>query len=212
MKVLEEQKLIDGWMIAPHRGEQGGKDHFHIYCEPTCSIDTTSYQFTEMFNQKVDGEDAPLGIMPWRKSKEDEWIAYAIHSKVYLDAKGEKKEYYDYPLDGIIADDPLRPLTAWNKVDLLKLLSPIEKIAFCLNEKMTVYQAMKVLRIPFAQMNSFQTMFYQLENEHIRTWKRSVEFNPNTCKKTVTYINTTSGEEVTEAEYLYRKEINRIEI
>lgn len=97
---LIKQHVIQSYMYIQHRGEDGDKDHIHLRIEPNKSIDPMS--LTDLLSEFELGKDKPLTVRPWRKSKEEDWILYAIHDSVYLrlkygefGAKGEKIPY-DY--------------------------------------------------------------------------------------------------------------------
>lgn len=84
-------------MYVKHKGEDGDKDHIHVYIEPNRRLD--KMDLTNLLKEYQLGSDKPLGVRPWRDSKEEDWILYAIHDKDYLKAKygggdnGEKLPY-----------------------------------------------------------------------------------------------------------------------
>ena len=86
---LEELEKISFWCICFHLGDKSKdeKDHFHVYLEPIQTIDTESDWFREAFLEKIEGEEKPRGVMPWRKSNFSDWYLYAKHDSAYLRAK-----------------------------------------------------------------------------------------------------------------------------
>lgn len=97
---LLKKHIIQAYMYIRHKGEDGDKDHIHLRIEPNKSLDPMA--LSELFLEFELGNDRPLTVRPWRKSKEEDWILYAIHDPAYLrlkygdfGAKGEKIPY-DY--------------------------------------------------------------------------------------------------------------------
>jgi hypothetical protein len=42
---------------------------------------------TELFKEFVSDSEKPLGVRPWRNSKEEDWFLYAVHDEQYLKTK-----------------------------------------------------------------------------------------------------------------------------
>lgn len=114
-KVLDElykSHRIQAYQYICHKGEDGDKDHIHLRIEPNVRLDPMD--LTELFKElDLDHPDKPLGVRPWRSSKEEDWYLYAVHNENYLKLKygefehGEKIPYEyteikvspDYDLD-----------------------------------------------------------------------------------------------------------------
>lgn len=98
--------IIQSYMYIKHKGEDGDKDHIHLRIEPNKRIDPMDLQ--EKLRE-YDGEHIkPLGCRPFRPSKEEDWILYAVHDKDYLKLKykgGEKGEKIPYKWQDIVADE-----------------------------------------------------------------------------------------------------------
>lgn len=94
---LENQRIIDEWYFIHHKGEtdfytgEREKDHFHVYCMPCRRLDTDALR--DHFKELDPNNPKPLGVMPFRSSKLNDWIMYAVHDEYYLRTKGEVKEY-----------------------------------------------------------------------------------------------------------------------
>lgn len=101
---LREQ--LDAWIKAHyiqayqyicHKGEDGDKDHIHLRIEPNKKLDMMD--LTEKLKQWEKGKDKPLGVRPWRPSKEEDWYLYVVHDPEYMSIKysgmdkGEKIPY-----------------------------------------------------------------------------------------------------------------------
>ena len=88
--------IIQSYQYIKHKGEDGDKDHIHLRIEPNKRIDPML--LSEELREFEVGNDKPLGVRPWRPSKEEDWFLYAIHDRQYLkikysDSKDGKIEY-----------------------------------------------------------------------------------------------------------------------
>lgn len=98
--------IIQAYMYICHKGEDGDKDHIHLRLEPNKKLDVMD--LTDALKEFEKGKNKPLGIRPWRPSKEEDWILYAVHNKEYLDLKyggGEKGEKLPYEWTDIKCSD-----------------------------------------------------------------------------------------------------------
>lgn len=91
---------IQAYQYIRHKGEDGDKDHIHLRIEPNKALDLMD--LTEDLKEPVHGSDKPLGVRPWRPSKEEDWFLYSVHDPKYLKIKygdgsnkGEKLPYKD---------------------------------------------------------------------------------------------------------------------
>lgn len=92
---LFDAHVIQAWQYICHKGEDCDKDHIHLRIEPNKRIDPM--ELTEMFKEYEKGKDKPLGVRPWRQSKEEDWFLYAVHDSDYLSLKyggGERGEKF----------------------------------------------------------------------------------------------------------------------
>ena len=89
--------IIQAYQYICHKGEDGDKDHIHLRIEPNKKLDPMDLQ--EQLREYPIGSDKPLGCRPFRPSKEEDWILYAVHNEQYLKLKyggGEKGEKLPY--------------------------------------------------------------------------------------------------------------------
>lgn len=89
--------IIQSYMYICHKGEDGDKDHIHLRIEPNKKLDPMDLM--DELREFQFGSDKPLGCRPFRPSKEEDWILYAVHDETYLKAKyagGEKGEKLPY--------------------------------------------------------------------------------------------------------------------
>lgn len=97
LQILYDAHIIQAWQYIVHKGEDGDKDHIHLRIEPNKRID--AMDLTEKFKEFEKGKDKPLGVRPWRNSKEEDWYLYSVHDSDYLSLKygggyrGEKLPY-----------------------------------------------------------------------------------------------------------------------
>lgn len=88
--------IIQAYQYICHKGEDGDKDHIHLRIEPNKKLDPMDLQ--ESLREYVMDNEKPLGVRPFRPSKEEDWFLYAVHDKEYLaikyaNDKGEKLPY-----------------------------------------------------------------------------------------------------------------------
>lgn len=89
--------IIQAYQYICHKGEDGDKDHIHLRIEPNKKLDPMD--LLEELREYQIGNDKPLGCRPFRPSKEEDWILYAVHDQQYLKLKyggGEKGEKLPY--------------------------------------------------------------------------------------------------------------------
>ncbi len=111
---LYDAHIIQAWQFITHKGEDGDKDHIHLRIEPNKRIDPM--ELTEMFKEFEKGKDKPLGVRPWRQSKEEDWFLYAVHDSDYLSLKyggGERGEKLPYDWKDINTSPDYDLETAW---------------------------------------------------------------------------------------------------
>lgn len=97
--------IIQTYMYICHKGEDGDKDHIHLRIEPNKRLDPMDLM--EELKQYVSGQEKPLGCRPFRPSKEEDWILYAVHDKDYLRDKyaEDSKEKLPYKWQDIRAPE-----------------------------------------------------------------------------------------------------------
>lgn len=111
---LYDAHIIQAWMYIMHKGEDGDKDHIHLRIEPNKRIDPM--ELTEMFKEFEKGKDKPLGVRPWRNSKEEDWFLYSVHDSDYLSLKyggGDRGEKLPYDWKDINTSPDYDLETAW---------------------------------------------------------------------------------------------------
>lgn len=98
--------IIQAYQYICHKGEDGDKDHIHLRIEPNKKLDPMTLQ--EELREFVMGNNKPLGVRPFRPSKEEDWFLYATHDATYLKMKyggGEKGEKLPYSWEDIKASE-----------------------------------------------------------------------------------------------------------
>lgn len=88
---------IQAYQYICHKGEDGDKDHIHVRVEPNRKLDPMDLM--DDLKEYQLGKDKPLCCRPFRPSKEEDWVLYAVHDEDYLKLKyggGEKGEKLPY--------------------------------------------------------------------------------------------------------------------
>lgn len=114
LQSLYDAHIIQAWQYIKHKGEDGDKDHIHLRIEPNKRID--AMDLTEIFKEYEKGKDKPLGVRPWRNSKEEDWYMYSVHDSEYLALKyggGERGEKLPYDWKEINTSPYYDLETAW---------------------------------------------------------------------------------------------------
>ena len=98
--------IIQAYQYICHKGEDGDKDHIHLRIEPNKKLDPMD--LSDQLREYKLGIDKPLCCRPFRPSKEEDWILYAVHDKEYLNLKyggGEKGEKLPYKWENIVVPE-----------------------------------------------------------------------------------------------------------
>lgn len=95
---LVERHVIQYYMYIPHKGEEGDKDHIHVFFMPNKRMDVMDIQ--DLFVEPLPGEKKPRRCLGFRPSKEEDWILYDLHDPEYLkahDVDGNQDGKIEYP-------------------------------------------------------------------------------------------------------------------
>lgn len=113
LEELYKAHIIQSYMYICHKGEDGDKNHIHLRIEPNKRLDVMNLQ--EVFVEPVRDNAKPLGVRPFRPSKEEDWILYAVHDSEYLAQKEDvsKCEKIAYDWKDIKADESFDVETAF---------------------------------------------------------------------------------------------------
>lgn len=98
---LIQSGVISFWVYIKHNGESriddeaNGKDHLHLLMIPNKCVDLV--EVGKVFKQFYANDPAhPLRCMPFRTSKTEDWLLYALHDPDYIMLHGLDKTYvYD---------------------------------------------------------------------------------------------------------------------
>lgn len=74
--------IIQAYQYICHKGEDGDKDHIHLRIEPNKKLDPMD--LADELKEFIQGKDKPLGVRPFRPSKEEDWFMYVVHDAEYL--------------------------------------------------------------------------------------------------------------------------------
>lgn len=93
LEAWHKAHIIQSYQYICHKGEDGDKDHIHVRLEPNKRIDPMELQ--DALREFQLGKDKPLGVRPFRPSKEEDWLLYAVHDADYLRYKYSGGENYE---------------------------------------------------------------------------------------------------------------------
>lgn len=97
LEELYKAHIIQSYMYICHKGEDGDKDHIHLRIEPNKRLDVMTLQ--QEFIEPCKDNPKPLGVRPFRPSKEEDWILYAVHDSEYLAQKDDVSKCEKIPYD-----------------------------------------------------------------------------------------------------------------
>lgn len=105
LEALYEAHIIQAYMYIKHKGEEGDKDHIHLRIEPNKRLDPMD--LVDDLKEYEHGKSKPLGVRPFRPSKEEDWILYAVHDPDYLALKygNDKDGKLEYKWEEIVASE-----------------------------------------------------------------------------------------------------------
>lgn len=144
-RLLSSNIIVD-YRYIYHYGEDGDKDHYHVWIEPNKRIDTGALM--DEFKEADPTNDKPLGCLPFRTSKSDHWLMYVLHDADYLkahhsDNDGDGKIAYDIhdirtPYEEQLMRDykkalPLKQTENQQIIELIKLGMTVTEICSILN-------------------------------------------------------------------------------
>ena len=91
---LEKRRVISFYAFVYHYAEQDEKkDHIHLIIFPNGQVDTDSITDT-LIEPDFSNPLKPLGVMPWKSSKWEDWYLYCSHNSGYLASKNQTREYH----------------------------------------------------------------------------------------------------------------------
>lgn len=148
------------WCYIYHRDETGKKDHYHLYIEPNVRLRQSDFLLLrKSFEELCDDNDKPLACMPFQKSKFKDWYLYGKHDSDYLNSKHLQKSTYDYSDDLFVSSD--NEIFNQNIMDCdpTEYMCAFDKMKFCKDNGMTIFEAMSYLRIPYSGMYGFMKIW-----------------------------------------------------
>lgn len=140
---LTRAGIVSFWAYVTHQpepdeGDEGGKKmHYHVYIEPSKSIQTDDIreQFRELDPCKP---DKPLGCLKFVRSKFDDWYMYGLHDAKYLASKGQSRTLH-YTSSDFISSDDGDFLYMVRSIDMLSL-SPYDAMVDAISQGLTFDQ------------------------------------------------------------------------
>lgn len=148
--------VIAFWAFIQHQPEDdegGDKMHCHVYVEPARMLQTEDLR-AELKELDPNNPKRPLGCMPWRSSKWDDWCMYGLHDRAYLAAKGETRRY-EYRLDQFATSDEDTLLCMYRQINIDKL-TPWAAMAQAIEQGLTFAEYIRHGRVPIQQLRQYQ--------------------------------------------------------
>ena len=99
LKLKEIGDIEFAMWIYHEPDEDNRKPHYHVYLQPAKMIQTTDWDepFTEPNPSNI---ELPFKALPFRSSKETDWLLYGIHDPTYLQEKNMTRNVF-YSFDDV---------------------------------------------------------------------------------------------------------------
>lgn len=100
--MIKDGKLQSYIYIVHQAEEDTKKDHIHLLAIPAKTINPVKFR-KEFSEPCLNGLD--LGCLPFKTSKLNDWLLYAMHYPPYLISKGLQR-VYNYTLEDFVSNEP----------------------------------------------------------------------------------------------------------
>mgnify|MGYP004675502197 CR=1 FL=1 len=165
LKELTDNHTISFWFYVFHLPESNEKkEHFHIYLEPDCRVDTNDIRVHFEEVPKDSKEKDIIRPLPFEKSNFDNAYLYFIHNKLYLNSKGLSKQYYNYT--DVKTSDEFLLQEKIGLIDYYKLQgSRVMRIREAIAHGITFEEMVSTSLIPVQQINQYERLYKILRYE-----------------------------------------------
>lgn len=162
---LIANERITFYAFVLHTGEEGDKDHIHLFIEPNGSIDVSNLR--KLFDEPhADG--TVDHCMPFVTSDYSNWYLYSRHDEDYLFSKHETKTVYNIPDTDFITSDSDEFSFRNKGVDRVQYETAFGRVCDCVKQGLTMFQAIAYLNIPMQQIPNFPKV-WQMANVHLKS-------------------------------------------
>lgn len=162
---LVQRRIISFYAFVRHYAEADEtKDHIHLIIFPNGQVNTDSISDV-LVEPDFSNPLKPLGVMPWKSSKWDDWYLYAIHNKGYLTSKNQVRTYY-YTESDVVSPYPdyLHELVC--TIDMSKYAKTQEFVDRVLSGE--TFESMVARgQIPAPQFNQWMQMYNFLKDSEL---------------------------------------------
>lgn len=145
--------------------EEGKKDHFHCWCEPSVKLDTELLK-PKFIETLEDGSQVSIAIKPKCKSDWNNAYLYGIHDSDYLAYKNLLKEQVNIVTDcHIYLGDFKEDIRQADYFRFKTCLAPYQRIKELVEQGFSLEDVYVKLRTPFAQLYTVKQAYYSLLKE-----------------------------------------------
>ena len=155
-RLVLERRISFYSYIEHHPEEDEKKKHKHLLIIPNGQINTD--ELTDILNEidMTNPLEKPLGVLPWRSSKFDDWYLYSVHDSAYLMTKGQSRKYF-YSKDDIISSSEEYLTELIHTIDRSKYSKTLDFVNQIKNGATFEEMVLKG-QIPVPLINQFLTM------------------------------------------------------
>lgn len=160
-ELVSSHKISDYMFIVHTAEEDELKDHIHLFIQPNTLLDTMDLQdhFKELDPKNP---DKPFGCINFQYSERDDWILYCEHNPVYLQMKGQSREFIYSKEDFVFCDintferNYIHALKGSKFAEDCKQLSVLKNL---LNGEVSPYDVFLNNMIPLNKASSISSLF-----------------------------------------------------
>lgn len=161
-KLVTTRKIAFYTFVFHYAEADENKNHRHLIIFPNGQIQTDSV--TDLLQElDLNNPLKPLGVMPWRSSKWDDWYLYASHDSAYLASKGQARKHHYQESDFVCSDsDYLHELISTiDRTKYAKTQEFVEKIS----NGVSFIDLLKSGQIPAPQFNQWRSMYEFIQGD-----------------------------------------------
>lgn len=101
---LVDSDILSYWVYIKHLPDKdSGKEHFHVYMQPSKAVDLTALR--KQFKEPDPENENPRGCLTIDKSEWQNWCWYVLHDWAYLMSKGQTRNVHYKTSDLVCNDD-----------------------------------------------------------------------------------------------------------
>lgn len=169
--MLDSGKL-DDFRFIRHIGEDGDKDHVHLWVRPSKRLDFKALS-DDLREVDLSNPGKTLGVLPWRKSDADNWLMYILHDPDYLaihsKANDEPTHKIEYSLQDVYTPYPEQLERDFRRAVSLRQ-TDAQRVIQALQRGMSVVDIMYTIQMNPTQIQAIARAYQEAVYSARRHW------------------------------------------